>query len=311
MIPIQAAFFFSYALGATFALAATRQLQAWERRPLPDSVQTPVIAVRARAMTANPYFVSTVLFAAILVAPSGLFLLWQNPAWMTMQASRRGEDLWAGFVLMFAGGVVVAAMVGFWASRALAVIGAGYWAFLQVVAAYFLLFATLIHGWDGQGYRRLLSADRGAYEGWSGDKVVNNVSHFLTSGTFLALVFLGGPVILLMLLIEISWLYEGWQLPGADRDRRVPRVVAVGIAAVGVHVMPFAGALYGSLLVHAVGWWAGVGVFAFTVGPLLLWRRSPVRWLYGLVGIPSRHWRERGDSLSAGLADPAYGKGHA
>ncbi|MGW0662172.1 hypothetical protein [Streptodolium elevatio] len=304
MIPIQAVLFFSYALGATFALAAARQLQAWERRPLPDSEQEPVIAVRARAMTANPYFVSTVLFAAILVAPPGLFLLWQNPAWGTMHVTPEHDGLWAGFVLMFSGGVPVAAILGFWASRALALIGAGYWAFLQVVAAYFLLFGTLIHGWDGRGYQRVLSTNPGEFNGWPSDQVANNVSHFATSGTFLALLFLGGPVIMLMLMTEISWLYEGWRLPGADADRKVPRIVALAIAAAGVHAMPFLGALYASLLVHATGWWIGLAVFTATVGPLLLWKRSPVRWLYGLVGIPTRHWRDPVLSPTPAIARP-------
>ncbi|MDI2130030.1 hypothetical protein [Yinghuangia seranimata] len=294
MLPLQAVLFFAYALGATFALSAARQLQAWERRPLPDPDADPDIAVRARAVTANPYFVSTVLFAAVLVVPPGLFLLWQNPSWATMHVAARHRDLWAGFVLLYAGGVVVGAALGFWVSRALALVGAGYWAFLQVVSAYFLMFAVLVHGWDGRGYRRVLTTNRAEFKDWPRDMVANNVSHFLTSGTFLALLFLGGPVVLLMLLTEISWLYEGWRLPGADADRKVPRVVALGIAAFGVHAMPFVGAVYASLLVHAAGWWIGLAVFAATVGPLLLWRRSPVRWLYGLVGIPSGHWRDAG-----------------
>ncbi|MCF2525911.1 hypothetical protein [Yinghuangia soli] len=294
MLPIQAVLFFSYAMGATFALAAARQLQSWERRPLPDADAHPELAQRARALTANPHFVATVLFAAVLVAPPGLFLLWQNPSWGTMHVVARHEDLWAGFVAVYAGGVVVAAMLGFWISRALALVGAGYWAFLQAVAAYFLMFGTLVHGWDGCGYRRVLSPTRNGFQTWPDDKLVNNISEFATSGTFLALVFLAGPVVMVMLMTEISWLLEGWRLPGADEERKVRRVFAVGIAALGVHVMPFAGAVYASLLVHGTGWWIGLAVFAVTVGPLLLLRRSPVRWLYGLVGVPAGHWRDAG-----------------
>ncbi|WP_434587969.1 hypothetical protein [Streptomyces sp. A5-4] len=284
MIQIQAALFWSYAIGATFALSAGRQLQWWER-----SVRGQGPRTRSRA--ADPYLALTLLFAAVMLVPTGLFLLWQNPSWATMHVARDHDGVWAGLVLFYAGGIIVATLLGFLAARLFVLVGAGYWAYLQTVGGHFLLFGILIHGWDGHGYRRLLTTGRDAYADWPRESVVNNVLDFLTSGTFLALLILGAGVVGTMLATEIGWLLEGWRLPGADEDRKVARVAAVAVAAAGVYGLPFVGALAASALVRLLGWPAGLALFAALAGVVLLPRRSPVRLLYGLVGVPHRHWR--------------------
>ncbi|MFI9775538.1 hypothetical protein ACIHCV_12590 [Streptomyces sp. NPDC051956] len=68
----------------------------------------------------------------------------------------------------------------------------------------------------------------------------------------------------------------------------MPRVVAVAISTAGAYGLPFAGALSASVLVRVTGAWAGLPLFAVLAGLDLLPRRSPVRWLYGLVGLPDR-----------------------
>lgn len=284
MIPVQAAPLWAYGIGATFAVAAGRQLQWWERSVRGEGVRT-------RSRAANPYLALTVLYAALLLAPTGAYLLWQNPAWATMHAARGHGGVWAGFALFQSGSVVVGALLGFLVARLFVLVGAGYWGYLQAVGGYFLLFFTLFHGWDGFGYRRLLSADPQALADWSAGRAVNNVLAFATSGTFLALLVFGTAVIGTMLLAEIGWLVEGWRLPGAAADLKVPRAVAVVIAGAGVYGLPLAGAVGASLLVRLLGWWLGLTVFAVAAGAVLLPARSPVRRLYGLVGIPDRHWR--------------------
>ncbi|MEU9100068.1 hypothetical protein [Streptomyces sp. NPDC048361] len=284
MIPIQASLFWAYATGATFAVSAARQLQWWQRSVYEGGVRT-------RSRAANPYLALTVLFAAVLLVPSGLFMLWQNPSWATMQVARDAHGVWAGFVLLYAGGTVVAALLGFLVAQALVLVGAGYWAYLQSVGGHFLMGAVLVHGWDGTGYRRLLTTGREALRAWPEDSVVNHVLHFVTSGTFLALLVLGAAVIGTLLVTEIGWLMEGWELPGADEDRKVPRVLAVAVAAAGVYGLPLVGAVAASALVRLLGWPLGLALFALLAGAVLLARRSPVRLLYGLVGIPHRHWR--------------------
>ncbi|MEU5997650.1 hypothetical protein ABZ837_07465 [Streptomyces sp. NPDC047197] len=284
MIQIQAALFWAYAIGATFALSAGRQLQVWERINAGEGPRT-------RSRAANPYLALTVLFSAVLLVPTGLFLLWQNPAWATMHVADGHEGVWAGFVLFYAGGVPVAAVIGFLVAQGLVLVGAGYWAYLQCVGGYFLLFGTLVHGWDGRGYERFLSPGARDFARWRQDSVVNHVLDFLTSGTFLALLIFGAAVIGTMLLTEIGWLMEGWSLPGADEDRKVHRFLAIAIAAAGVYGLPFVGALVASVLVRLLGGWIGLPLFAVLAGLTLLSRRSPVRRLYGLVGVVHRHWR--------------------
>ncbi|MFE6165097.1 hypothetical protein ACFQ7F_40000 [Streptomyces sp. NPDC056486] len=284
MIQIQAALFWAYAIGATFALSAGRQLQVWERINAGEGPRT-------RSRAANPYLALTTLFAAVLMVPTGLFLLWQNPAWATMHVADGHDGVWAGFVLFYAGGIPVAAIIGFLVAQALVLVGAGYWAYLSCVGGYFLLFGTLFHGWDGRGYERFLSPGARDFAGWRQDSVVNHVLDFLTSGTFLALLLFGAAVIGTMLFTEIGWLMEGWSLPGADEDRKVHRFLAIAIAAAGVYGLPFVGALAASVLVRLLGGWVGLPLFAVLAGLTLLSRRSPVRWLYGLVGVPHRHWR--------------------
>ncbi|WP_030560530.1 hypothetical protein [Streptomyces aureocirculatus] len=302
MIQIQAALFWAYAVGATFALAAARQLQVWERINAGEGPRT-------RSRAANPYLALTVLFAAVLMVPTGLFLLWQNPSWATMHVSGGHEGVWAGFVLFYAGGVPVAAILGFLGSQVLVLVGAGYWAYLNCVGGYFLLFGTLVHGWDGSGYERFLSPGARDWADWPHDSVINNALDFLTSGTFLALVVFGAAVIGTMLMTEIGWLLEGWSLPGAEEDRKAHPVLAVAIAAAGVYGLPFLGAVTASVLVRLLGGWLGLPLFALAAGFVLLPGRSPVRWLYGLVGLPHRHWRADLDLDPAAGTDGPSGPG--
>ncbi|MEI5103565.1 hypothetical protein RB200_39975 [Streptomyces sp. PmtG] len=130
MIQIQAALFWAYAVGATFALAAGRQLQVWERINAGEGPRT-------RSRAANPYLALTLLFAAVLMVPTGLFVLWQNPSWATMHVAGGHDGVWAGFVLLYAGGIPVAALLGFLAAQVLVLVGAGYWAYLNCVGGYF------------------------------------------------------------------------------------------------------------------------------------------------------------------------------
>ncbi|MEV7420828.1 hypothetical protein [Streptomyces sp. NPDC089919] len=284
MIPLPAVPFWAYGTGAALALAAGRQLQWWQRSVADGGVRT-------RSPAASPYLTLTLLYFAVLAAPAGAYLLWQDPAWTTMQAADGHRGVWAGFALLAAGAPVVAGLLGFLAARWLVLVGAGYGAYLQAVGGHFLLFFALVHGWDGSGPRRLLSADGRAYREWAGGRPVNHVLGFLTSGTFLAVLVFGTVLAGTVLVMQIGWLAEGWRLPGADRDRRVGRVTAVAVAGSGVYGLPGAGAVAATALVRWTGWLPGAALFAVLAGAVLLPARGPVRRLYRLVGVPARHWR--------------------
>ncbi|MFI9228186.1 hypothetical protein [Streptomyces rimosus] len=306
MIGLPAALFWAYGIGSTFALAAARQLQFLERRAADRTWLPRLLAPRLISRAANPYLCLTLLYAAVLLVPTGLFLMWQNPSWSTMHIADGHRGVWAGLPLLYAGSVVIATLLGFLLAQALCLVGAGYWAYLNCVVGHFLLFGTLVHGWDGQGYRRFLSTDGAALRAWSEDSVINCVLRFLTSGTFLTLLVLGAAVIGTLLLTEIGWLAEGWLLPGGAQDLKVPRFLAVAIAGAGLYGLPLLGALLASTLVRFLGYPVGLAVFAVTAGGLLLPRRSPVRWLYGLVGLPKGHWRATADLLPENRATAAH-----
>ncbi|MCY0945311.1 hypothetical protein [Streptomyces antarcticus] len=70
---------------------------------------------------------------------------------------------------------------------------------------------------------------------------------------------------------------------------------------------PFAGAVGASALVRLLGWRLGLAVFAAAAGAVPLPARSPVRRLYGLVGVPDRHWRA--GPLTAAPPTPSEGGG--
>jgi len=64
---LQVDFFWTFAIGAHFAVAAARQLKNEEN------------------IWVNKYFISLVVFMAVLFGSTGMVLLWVNPAWETMQ----------------------------------------------------------------------------------------------------------------------------------------------------------------------------------------------------------------------------------
>src|SRR5215212_10227092 len=91
---VQVDVFWSYAIGAGFAVAATRQIarSAATSRSTPDRWQR----------LNSPYWVATVLYCALLFAPSGVYLLWAFPDWETMQVAHNHTSLPAWLVTIFA-----------------------------------------------------------------------------------------------------------------------------------------------------------------------------------------------------------------
>ncbi|MCX5016265.1 hypothetical protein OG765_35665 [Streptomyces sp. NBC_00555] len=73
----------------------------------------------------------------------------------------------------------------------------------------------------------------------------------------------------------------------------------LGFATSGTFLalLVFGTALIGTMLLAEIGWlvegWRlpGAAYLKVAAGVVLLPARSPVRWLYGLVGVPDRHWR--------------------
>src|SRR5659263_783927 len=87
--------FWSYSIGASFALASFRQLRKMRKESgadgtydLKDMLDVKKIAreiEKGDSAFNNEYFVKTLLFLSLLFVPSGSNLLWSNPNWETMQ----------------------------------------------------------------------------------------------------------------------------------------------------------------------------------------------------------------------------------
>jgi hypothetical protein len=125
---IQVDFFWSYGLGAGFALAAGRQLIKEEKK--------------SGSVFQNKYFTNTLLFMSLFFVPSGVCLLWAFTNWETMQVfSYRTLPAW--LVTLFVITNITQGILGFWVVSKLLMKKKKYMAFLQVALAYFIMFFIL------------------------------------------------------------------------------------------------------------------------------------------------------------------------
>jgi hypothetical protein len=242
---VQVDIFWSYAIGAGLANAASRQLI--DPTPDPNAPWRP----KDESLLGNRYFTATIIYLAAFFAPSGLGLLWAFPSWETMHAGDRALPTW--LVMLFAITNVTQGMLGFWVVRKLLNAGKPYLAALQMVLAYFCMFFVLVHGWDGKGYQRFFSATKDTFLEWK----VSHVASFLVSDVACTLYGMG-----LILLPVLFWLMTGWLAQGRAKEpfisridlaRRIVRVILAG--SLGL-------AIAASILVHWMGWFFGLVVFA-------------------------------------------------
>lgn len=256
--------FWAYGIGAGFAAAATHQITLSKDHPF-GSVD-PSGAPGWTRFVCSPYLTVTVLYCALLFAPSGAYLLWAFPDWETMQVARDHASLPAWLVALFAMTNVSQGVLGYWVTARLIRTGHRYAAFLQASLAYFGMFFILVHGWDGRGYQRFFSPDRAAFESWPRNSSVadafERAGRWLTSPV--ALTLAGMSVIVVVLLAIMSeWLKEGYRLAGL---RDLPGTATIVAAALGlVFIGGLGSAIAASVAIHLLGWLIGVPVAATMV----------------------------------------------
>src|SRR5215831_2221872 len=153
---VQVDVFWSYGIGATFAVAAARQLARFHEQQ--------AVAKEKKSVLETPFFTKTVLFLAILFAPSGLYLVWNFPSWETMHVGDKNMPAW--LVTLFAITNITQGILGFWVAYRLIAAKKLYSAYLTIIAAYFAMFFILVHGWDGTGYQRFFSETRQDFLNW-------------------------------------------------------------------------------------------------------------------------------------------------
>jgi hypothetical protein len=277
---VQVDVFWSYGLGSSFAVAASRQLlrARAERKPLLES----------------PFFTRTLLFLSVIFVPSGACLLWAFPSWETMHAGSR--DLPAWLVTAFVITNVTQGLLGFLVAYWLLARGRRYAAYLQWWAAYFLMFFVLVHGWDGTGYRRFFSSTPAAFAAWH----AGNVTAWLGSDVALTLYAMGAVLVPVLLAWLSGWLADGYRL-GDVTDARPRRARLVALSLAVVFVGGLGGAILASLAVRSLGWLPGLATFAVVWWAIALRRGGLLERFYrGLLRWPARPAALAGGARCAG-----------
>jgi hypothetical protein len=269
---VQVDVFWSYGLGAGFALAAAHQLRQSAPAPAPE-----IAAPRPDwDLLGDRYLTATLLYLGALFAPSGAWLLWGFPSWETMHASQ--GDLPAWLVAAFVATNVTQGVLGFAVTRYLLRTGRSRLAYLQFVAAYFAMFFILVHGWDGTGYQRFFSATPADYEAWrAGATGLEPVREWLTSDVALTLYGMGAVLVPVLLVITARWHAAGVRATGTPT--RHPAATFTLLSLASIFGLGLGGAIAASALVHALGWALGAVVFAAVAAAAFVPRRGPAGWI--------------------------------
>ena len=135
---VQVDVFWAYGWGASLAAAAG-----------------PALKKRERPFESR-HFVATLLFLALIWAPTGMLLLLRHPSWETMQAAASLQSLSEWLILGFGITNVTQGILGFWIGLLLVARGREHLAQLNWLFGYFGMFFILLYGWDGLGYDRFL-----------------------------------------------------------------------------------------------------------------------------------------------------------
>lgn len=272
---VQVDVFWSYSLGAGFALAATRQLEKVGRSDHGGPFR-------------NHYYTNTLLFLALAFAPSGICLLWAFPSWETMHVGDRSLPAW--LVTAFAVTNVTQGILGFWVTYKLLMKKKRYLAALQTWVGYFLLFFILVHGWDGTGYQRFFSYTKLDFLSWDSSRI----SNWATSPVALTLYGMGVILIPWLLMVFSTWLKEGYHLGDVDQARAKKRTrfgLSLSFLAL-IWVYALLPAIAASLIIKGItiqlgpvwGWVLGIPVFSLLAYFLLLRRGGLLyRWADGVL----------------------------
>jgi hypothetical protein len=247
---VQVDIFWSYALGAGYAVAAARQL-----KNMPESKDQPPDEERAGAPFINRYFVFSLFYAAVFFAPSGIYLLWRFTSWETMHVW--GEGISPLLVVVFAITNVTQSILGYWMAWRCVRAGHAYRAYLHFVGAYFCMFFILVHGWDGTGYRRFFSATLADFEAWR----PSNVMAWFSSDVAITLYVMGVFLIPPLLYVTAAWLKRGFALDASIDASRGGMGRLVALMLVSVFVCGLGTAVASSLLIHYLGPVFGILVF--------------------------------------------------
>lgn len=296
--------FWSYGLGAGFALASFRQLRKLEAERGFEDLKlnrrqarglSRIIKKIESGDTAfnNEFFTKTLLFLSLLFVPSGANLLWSNPNWETMQVGSY-ETIPGWLVSGFTITNTSQGILGYWVTHNLLMKGKYYEAAMQMIGAYLAFWFILVNGWDKTGYRRFFSKNREAFDDWK----PSNVFGFITSDVTRILLAYGAAFLPLMFYWMSKWLQEGYDLEEGlerpvDEQGRRSEMMSVNRDIAGLMFgLTLAPMIAAHLLIRWFGWTIGgslasalvyFGVISkWGVGPKLVKRMLKVDDLQGL-----------------------------
>jgi hypothetical protein len=252
---VQVDVFWSYGIGAGLGLASAARGLARDERPS-ESLRTPAAF-------------HTLLFLALVFAPSGFVLLWNFPSWETMHAGTRELPGW--LVALFGVTNITQGLLGFVVARWLASRGRAFSALLHWLGGYFGMFFILVHGWDGTGYQRFFSPTREALDGWTW----TTARGWLTSDVALTLAVMGLVLVPWLIGLTVAWLRTTDRSPSAAAlSTAILVLLVVGVPAFAVGA---------SVLVRTLG--APLGALAtLCLAAVLCHRRGPLRRLCAWLG---------------------------
>lgn len=175
---IQVDVFWAFAMGACFSCLAARQIR----------IEASVVV--------NSYFMYNICFLGILFAPSGVFLLWEFPAWETMFVFNR-ELITGSLVAVFASTNVLFGIIGFLVAsffirRDQVLFANSIW-----MLGYVIMFGIL-----GFGYKRFTYT--GNAKDWVSGKEFPIIL-FFQSPVFFTLLWMGVAIIPALYYPIITW----------------------------------------------------------------------------------------------------------
>src|SRR6266542_2776013 len=118
---VQVDVFWSYGIGASFALAAAHQLREADRAAAGEPAATGILSDR--------HLTATLLYLSALFVPSGAWLLWGFPSWETMHAADSTLPAW--LVALFVATNTTQGVLGYLVTKRLLLRGRPRLAYLQ------------------------------------------------------------------------------------------------------------------------------------------------------------------------------------
>ena len=168
---VQVDVFWSYGLASGLALASRKSLQ------------------QAATPWGHPGLLYTLLWFALAFAPSGMYLLWEFPAWETMFVARDHNSIPGWIVVLFAITNIACPILGYYITGSLIQKGSFRAAYLQPVWSHLVMLFILLVGWDGTGLQRF------TYSG-TGEEFAQGVPYFWTD-------FFSSPVFYTLLAMGV------------------------------------------------------------------------------------------------------------